>query len=63
MRQRRALGKHCQLILEEGFKKQSVANTGDTMPLNVLVRRYSTKNYKQHHVEEMKVEFFDEEIQ
>ena len=52
-----------QQDLEERFKKQIVANTGDTIPLNVLVRRYSTKNYKQHHVEEMKVEFFDEEIQ
>lgn len=31
------------------------------MPLRVLIKRYSTKKYKQHHVEEMKVKFFDED--
>ena len=41
---------------EAGFKKQT-----DTKPLRILIKRYSTKIYKQHHVEEMKVEFFDED--
>ena len=51
-----------QQDIEEGFQKQTAADTGGTMPLNILTRRYSTKNYKQHHVEEVKVEFFNEEI-
>ena len=51
-----------QQDIEEGFKKQTAVDTGGTIPLNILTRRYSTKNYKQHHVEEMKVEFFNEEI-
>ena len=39
------------------FKKQT-----DTKPLRVFIKHYSTKMYKQHHVEEMKkVEFFDED--
>ena len=38
-----------------------VKEKADSMPLRVLIRRYSTKKYKQHHVEEMKVEFFDED--
>ena len=44
-----------QQDIEEGFQKQTAADTGGTMPLNILTRRYSTKNYKQHHVEEVKV--------
>lgn len=41
---------------EEEFKKQT-----DTKPLKILVNRYSTKKYKQHHVEEVRIEFYDED--
>ena len=39
-----------------GLKKQT-----DTKPLRVLIKRYSTKMYKQHHVEEVNINFYDEE--
>ena len=44
------------LQLEDGFKKQT-----DAKPLQVLIKRYSTKKYKQHHVEEVKINFCDED--
>ena len=47
---------HDMAMEEEGGWR----TTTDAMPLKILVKRYSTKQYKQHHVEEMKVEFFDE---
>ena len=42
--------------LEGDLKKQA-----NTKPLSVLVKRYSTKRYKRHHVEEAKVKFYDED--
>ena len=45
-----------QQDLEGEFKKQT-----DTKPLSVLVKRYSTKKYKRHHVEEVKIHFYDED--
>jgi hypothetical protein len=30
-------------------------------PLKVLIKRYSTKKYKRHHVEEVKVHFHHED--
>ena len=44
-----------QQDLDEEFKKQ----TG-TKPLSVLVKRYSTKKYKQHHIEEVRIHFYDD---
>ena len=41
---------------EGKFKGQT-----DTKPLKIFAKRYSTKRYKQHHVEEMKIEFCDED--
>ena len=33
----------------------------DTKPLKVMVKRYSTKKYKRHQVEEVKVQFYHED--
>ena len=44
-----------QQDLEMELKKQT-----DTKPLSVLVKRYSTKKYKQHHVEEVRIHFYDD---
>ena len=33
----------------------------DTKPLKIFSKRYSTKRYKQHHVEELRIEFYDED--
>ena len=41
---------------EEELKKQT-----NIKPLKVLVKRYSTKKYKKHHVEEVKVHFYHED--
>ena len=43
---------------EEELKKQTNTNI---KPLKVLVKRYSTKKYKRHHVEEVKVHFYPED--
>jgi hypothetical protein len=48
-----------QQDLEGEVKKP--ADTMHNMPLRVRIKRYSTKKYNQHHVEEMKVEFLDED--
>ena len=41
---------------EGEFKEQT-----DTKPLKIFINRYSTKKYKQHHVEEIRIEFYDED--
>ena len=46
---------HEQQDLEE-LKKQT-----STKPLNILIKRYSTKKYKRHHVEEATVHFYEED--
>ena len=43
---------------EEELTKQTNTNT---KPLKVLLKRYSTKKYKRHHVEEVKVHFHQED--
>ena len=46
-------------IQEEELTKQT--NTTSTKPLKVLLKRYSTKKYNRHHVEEVKVHFHQED--